>query len=172
MTCEPRHGAGTDENAQMNKELELKNVKINSALSEETICFTATVYWRGSRVGTAKNRGHGGATDYDIELSALRDMKAWADEHYDSELKDMQGFDAVESMIDDEVTDHECWKQLSGMMRNKVVYLSAGAIYAQKIPAQFTQAAVIDGIKKHYPKCAVLNELPKDLALAYFKKFA
>lgn len=40
----------------------LKNVKIYEALSEETLCFTATVYENGKRIGTAKNEGHGGNT--------------------------------------------------------------------------------------------------------------
>lgn len=40
----------------------LKNVKIYDALSEETLCFTATVYENGVKIGTAKNDGHGGNT--------------------------------------------------------------------------------------------------------------
>lgn len=43
----------------------LKSVKINEALSEETTCYSATVYLDGKKVGTASNRGHGGEDFYD-----------------------------------------------------------------------------------------------------------
>lgn len=40
----------------------VKNVKIAEFMSEETLCFTATVYQDGKRIGEAKNDGHGGCT--------------------------------------------------------------------------------------------------------------
>ena len=45
-------------------EITLKNVKTNLALSDETICFSATFYVDGKKAGTCSNRGHGGQTDY------------------------------------------------------------------------------------------------------------
>lgn len=43
--------------------IELKNVSIDKQLSEETICFAASVYVDGVKVGDASNRGQGGPTD-------------------------------------------------------------------------------------------------------------
>lgn len=40
----------------------VKNVKIVDFMSEETLCFTASVYENGKRIGEAKNDGHGGCT--------------------------------------------------------------------------------------------------------------
>lgn len=40
----------------------VKNVKEAKFMSEETMCFNASVYFDGKRVGTAENRGHGGET--------------------------------------------------------------------------------------------------------------
>jgi hypothetical protein len=40
----------------------LKNVKICSFASEETICFQASVYFDGERIATAHNDGKGGCT--------------------------------------------------------------------------------------------------------------
>ena len=42
--------------------ISLKNLKHFAAGSQETYCFTATVYLNGKRVGTAENDGHGGET--------------------------------------------------------------------------------------------------------------
>lgn len=38
----------------------LKNVKNHADMSEETNCFSATIYVDGKKVGTVKNDGRGG----------------------------------------------------------------------------------------------------------------
>lgn len=38
----------------------LKAVRVNHALSEETLCFSASLYVDGRKVATIGNRGHGG----------------------------------------------------------------------------------------------------------------
>ncbi len=42
----------------------LKNLKVCEWASEETTCFTATLYVDGKRVGECSNDGHGGADRY------------------------------------------------------------------------------------------------------------
>jgi hypothetical protein len=49
-------------NARFAGRVTLKNFKHNARLSEETECFSATVYVDGVRMAEATNRGHGGAT--------------------------------------------------------------------------------------------------------------
>jgi hypothetical protein len=44
--------------------LELKNVKINEAFSEETLMFKADLYVNGKKVAYAENDGRGGCTFY------------------------------------------------------------------------------------------------------------
>ena len=44
--------------------LTLKNVKTNTTMSEETLCFSATVYVDNHKIGTVVNRGHGGPNEY------------------------------------------------------------------------------------------------------------
>ncbi len=44
--------------------IEVKNVKVNQRLSEETTCFSATVYIDGKRAGEVGNHGHGGPNHY------------------------------------------------------------------------------------------------------------
>jgi hypothetical protein len=43
-----------------------KNVKINDTLSDETLCFSATIYVDGKRTAIASNRGCGGENEYHI----------------------------------------------------------------------------------------------------------
>jgi hypothetical protein len=54
--------------------LELKNVKINEAFSEETLMFKADLYVNGKKVAYANNDGRGGCTfcrEYSIELRPI-----------------------------------------------------------------------------------------------------
>ena len=43
---------------------ELKNLRIVKALSEETTCFTATLWVNGRKVAQVSNRGTGGCNDW------------------------------------------------------------------------------------------------------------
>lgn len=47
---------------QVKNRIGLKDVKVNSDLSEESLCFTATVCFDGETIGSAKNLGTGGQT--------------------------------------------------------------------------------------------------------------
>jgi hypothetical protein len=51
--------------------VELKNVKINKQLSDETVCFSADLWLDGMKAGTASNRGHGGNNEVHIQDRAL-----------------------------------------------------------------------------------------------------
>lgn len=44
--------------------IELRNIKINEAFSQETTMFNADIYVDGIKVASAHNSGHGGATHY------------------------------------------------------------------------------------------------------------
>lgn len=45
----------------------LKNLKVCEWASEETTCFTATMYVDGKRVGEVSNDGHGGCNSYGFD---------------------------------------------------------------------------------------------------------
>lgn len=45
--------------------IDLKNIKVYDELSEETLCFTATLYIDGVNRGEVSNRGQGGCNDFD-----------------------------------------------------------------------------------------------------------
>lgn len=49
----------------MTPKIILKNLKYAAFASEETSCFSATVYVDGKRLCTARNDGHGGCDSYD-----------------------------------------------------------------------------------------------------------
>ena len=61
--------------------LELKNVKINEAFSEETLMFMADLFVNGKKVAYANNDGRGGCTFYNAyenQREALAKAEAYA----------------------------------------------------------------------------------------------
>jgi hypothetical protein len=61
--------------------LELKNVKINEAFSEETLMFKADLYVNGKKVAYANNDGRGGCTFYNPYSIELRPILAQAEDY-------------------------------------------------------------------------------------------
>lgn len=57
--------------------IELKNVKVIKELSEETVCFTASLYVDGVKKGQVSNRGFGGDNDYDLSQSEFDKINTW-----------------------------------------------------------------------------------------------
>lgn len=64
--------------------LSVKNVRIQQALSEETRCFSATLYVNNTRCATVTNRGQGGPNNYypvdDHGRELLAEARAWVEE--------------------------------------------------------------------------------------------
>ncbi len=59
--------------------LELKSLKVNRAMSEETTCFSATLYVNGKKVAEVSNRGTGGSNDYRVlDKELYKVLTAWA----------------------------------------------------------------------------------------------
>ena len=62
--------------------IQLKNIKLNLAFSEETNCFTADIFVNGKKAGYCKNDGRGGCTwygGYDVQGRGLIALaEAWA----------------------------------------------------------------------------------------------
>jgi len=52
----------------------LKNLKVCEWASEETTCFTATLYVDGKRVGNCSNDGHGGCNRYDFNETTYAEL--------------------------------------------------------------------------------------------------
>jgi len=105
----------------------LKNIKHMASLSEETHCFTATVYFDGKKVAEASNRGHGGCTDVHYEshqageavadfISTLPDVV--------SSIPDFTYKQDDESVINDLLEDFLFQKQIKADLKKKIMYLA------------------------------------------------
>jgi len=62
--------------------IEVKNIKHSASLSEETLAYTASVYFNGKKIADAKNHGHGGMTfihQTKGNLGTLREAEKYAE---------------------------------------------------------------------------------------------
>lgn len=109
--------------------IELRNISVNHSLSEETYCYSATLYVDGERWGEVCNRGQGGADDFretkgskrtcrDLnELDAL--LKAEGPKHVgDGYTLD----DCLELRCGDMVTRHIREDEVRRALRTKLLY--------------------------------------------------
>jgi hypothetical protein len=102
--------------------LSLANLKINRALSEETDCFSATIYVDGKSAGTVVNRGNGGCNEYVWNDRAIgRKVEAWAVQQ-PTEYKS----EKLDQLIDAIRIDLETEQQLRRWMRKKTCFRLKG----------------------------------------------
>jgi hypothetical protein len=104
----------------------VKNVQIQEKLSEETLCFSATIYFKGRRVGEATNRGCGGCNNYhwfDRAASkvAPAEIEAWAEDQ-DLEFD----FEKLDQIIGKLVHDFDDARRMRRLSKNKTVFRLAG----------------------------------------------
>ena len=69
----------TDRIAKMR--IELKNIKHFESMSEETLCFNASLYVDGRKVGAVSNRGHGGCHEYGFDMKTQQELNRWCEEN-------------------------------------------------------------------------------------------
>ena len=101
--------------------LSLKNVKINSAVSQETNCFSASIYLDGKKVGTARNHGNGGPNFYDWEdRQAGAEVEAYAD----AQTLEFD-FEKLDQIVEGMLAQHAEDRQVTVWCRTRLVYRRA-----------------------------------------------
>ena len=86
----------------------LKNIKVHPDMSEETHCFSATIYVDGKKAGFVKNEGRGGCHFYDwLDGGLGQRVHDWA-KGQPTEFE----FEKLDQIIDDLLTKDEVLRQL------------------------------------------------------------
>ena len=179
--------------------IEIKNLKLNTHFSQETHCFTATVYIDGKRAFSAENEGRGGPNNYypygktqkagikrETQLAefyqSMSDARREAARYIEAKGED--GASAIERfgnqnelidwLITDLINESEMLKQMRYFLKRRVV------IYDQRT-RKITKWKLtpieknIDPLKKSYEITANknewvwLNEAPEHEALKHWR---
>ncbi len=103
----------------------IKALKIAKFASEETLCFEATVYFDGKRLGRASNEGHGGPNLYgfrltdEVQAAALAYAKAnieWWDDSFSATSE------VLDSVIGGLIDDLESAKLIKRHLKTKILF--------------------------------------------------
>jgi len=112
----------------------LKNIKHFAPMSQETECFTATVYFDGKKAGEAENQGHGGCTDVhafgDAEKAVYNAMQEYCktlppiETSFKNDDGSMFTYEATdEAIVDELIADYLQDKLIKADLRKRVMYV-------------------------------------------------
>lgn len=135
----------------------IKNLKVAEFASDETLCFSCSVYADGVKQGTAKNQGHGGPNFYEFDTRSLEAYAAplppvkYEGGEYPTDLDVI-----VDALIQEELKRRE----IKGWCRNLIVFRHLGQPEGEyhTIGTRFTPA-LRDQILAKYPGATIYNEL-------------
>lgn len=162
---------------------ELKNVKYAAFSSEETHCFTATLYLNGKRFCTVDNDGRGGPNRYtpfnNYTDNELHDMISEINKELDK-IKEPVSWDPnilmgrnLEIVVGELMNDYLTRLQLKRVLK-KIAYFDPkdDGVYTMPASRKPTKAnlELIKKAKWWNKDNILLNELPADKALEYLKK--
>ena len=160
----------------------LKNVKYAKFASEETPCFSATVYANGEKIGFANNSGTGGETtirpdnavsrdDLNVIDAALKaeDVRPGPDaEDFEREMYDKGYRNGLEDAVMRALDDYLAVRDLKRLLARKALAVVDGKLLAysgKPMPALYVAIATKE------PDAKILNILPFDEALALYRKY-
>ena len=151
--------------------VELKNFKHMPSLSEETTCFSASVYFNGEKLFVASNTGKGEGNRIDLVKGKTRvDLEAFR------KWVSTQGFKVdCDYYISTLVHDHLVLQDFKRLTKGRVVYFSPKSTSPglRQFPKRVTPANFGDSgrsiLQKHDPGAVVINDLEQDIGLEYYK---
>ncbi len=152
-------------------EITLKNISHNERLSEETNCFSATIYTDGKKAGEASNHGHGGPTTiHPPELE--QKINTYAKTLPPVEVQGMILEMDAELLIGDLLTAYLTRRDMLKAFRTRLLFTKAGRpeIYEATLDAA-TMAKVRENPVRMLERLKVdkiLNFLPETEALALY----
>lgn len=145
--------------------IELKNVRYAAFASQETACFSATVYVDGVKEGTVENSGTGGADimhPWQLEKKIEAFLATQPLVTYEVDGKEVKVPQSVEGYIGKLLDDHLEKKTLKRLCAKQTVFRIAGQTYADGeytvIKKPFEPGLRSRVVAKYGPDVKFLNE--------------
>jgi hypothetical protein len=173
------------------KNIQLKNIKHLESRSEETHCYSASLYFKGRKVAEVGNSGHGGPDDlHVIDEQALQEVgeyllplsqKSYSDwckkhglEEKHTDRRNTSIDDAIEWFCCKQVNEWLLKKDLKKMLRKVTALDKKGQLVQWKKPraVQMTIKEYAKHIQEQKPDVQVLNLMPESLQLQVYREWA
>jgi hypothetical protein len=151
--------------------IELKNIRVLTSMSQETHCYEATLWVDGERWGTVGNAGHGGCDDVHLEkgrdLQALEARIKATFEPYQGEGMTLEY--NLELVCGDLVDAYLAEKEYKRILKKPVFINEAGEVRNFTMPKGWTLDKALPVLRAKYPEKRFLNDLPFAEAVAAMK---
>ncbi|WP_375262499.1 hypothetical protein [Palleronia sp.] len=152
--------------------IELKSIKYAAFSSEETSCYSATLYVNSKKIGTVSNDGHGGPDRFYGDHAAFAAADAWCKANLPRWQMNDQSFETDLEMRCGQLVDE--WlvaRDLKTALRTKVLLRDTdGLIY--QVRHRGHVSATVEAVKERHPGAAILNTLPFEEALKLYRSAA
>lgn len=154
--------------------IELKNIRHQESLSEETNCFTADLIIDGQKIGTVGNRGTGGADEFHGDLAEYRRADRWCRENKPKwKMGQVEGETDLEMVCADLVEEDLVRRDMGKAMRRAVIAVlpnKTGLYELRPRPGlKSSDPDFIAACKCAHPTATLLNTLPEAEALRLFR---
>ena len=155
----------------------LKKVRIAKIQSEETLAYTADIYFDGEKVAYARNDGCGGETLINPFQNTFTAMKR-ADEFACSLPADTSHGITIDSSLERVANslayDEEIARELKSRIKRGVMFIKGsaenpqGTIYRLRVPRSRKMSEGLDWVRKR--GYTPINDIPFDVALRLYKE--
>ena len=166
--------------------ISIKALKVAEFLSEETLAYSALVFFDGKKIASADNGGRGGATHIRPEpgqQDLFRQAEAFAlslpatlTDYADP--KDPSGKLSIASSLEwvvdglahDQQDRKKAGAQMARLMKKAALMIENGKLFTLKprLPAMLQTEQFLKSAQERYPAAQILNALPKEQALELF----
>jgi hypothetical protein len=150
--------------------IELKSIKYAAFASQETSCYSATLWVDGVKIGTVENDGHGGCDSFWGDQQIFDKANAWCKEN----LPKWDGYDGEPHDTDLEMhcgtllVQWLCRRDLKRLMAKKVVFKTPDGMY--EVAHKGNLNSTVARMRDKYPDAQILNTMAFDDALEIFMK--
>lgn len=155
--------------------IELKNIKYIEHMSEETNCFTASIYIDGKRAGDVSNRGQGASHDYhprDLWQKLNDHAQTLPSQTWTLNNEPLQIKPCPDTIIDELMTNYLVGKDLKRAMSKRILFCRDGEIReTMKSLDRVTLANLLadpDEIKRQLKTDEILNLMPFSDAITFY----
>ena len=156
--------------------IELKNIKHMESLSEETNCYSASLYVDGKKIGDVSNQGHGGPDMFHGDQDAYNKAETWIKANKPP-LESSFGGDPLDMDMElycgQLLTDWLITKDLKKALSSRVLIIKPdekGIFEFRFKKVRKVEDKHIAAVRSSHPKAIILNDLPFEEAMLHYMK--
>ncbi|WP_298938013.1 hypothetical protein [uncultured Ruegeria sp.] len=153
--------------------IELKNIKYAAFASEETSCYTASLYVDGKKIGEVSNDGKGGCDLFRGDHVAYKEADTWCRQNLPKwslpEFSDEEHETDLEHHCGSLLETWQYTKDYKRLIKIKVLFIFPDKPGVYEIKHRGQAERVVEKLQAQHPGIRILNTLPLDEAVALFR---